>query len=411
MSVSFFIAKRLILGKSHKNNISAPIIKIALTAVALSFIMMVVAISTGTGLQRKIREKIAAFNGHIQIFKYDYNASEVSVSPVSIHQDFYPNFTSVKGINHIQAVASKGGIIRTTETFEGVIAKGVGKDYRWDYLKEYLVAGRLPDYSGERNEEALLSRYLANRLNLRVGDRFQAFFLKPEGSGLPHQLTGVIVGMYDSGFQEFDAAYIFIDIRHIQRMNGWRADEVGNFEVFINNFNQLKEIGNEVYGKTLSVLDSQTVADTYYFIFEWLSLFDFNIIIILFIMIIVGGINMITALLVLIIEKTPAIGVLKALGASSWTIRKVFLYQAAYIICVGLFWGNVIGLGLLFVQQQYGFIKLDPATYYVTQAPVYLNLFHILLLNAGTLGLCLLMLIVPSYVVTKISPVKALRFD
>lgn len=411
MSFSLFIAKRLIFGKSYKSTISAPILKIAITAVALSLVMMMVAIATGLGLQRKIREKIAAFHGHIQIFKYDSNASEVSVNPVSIHQDFYPKFTHIQGIHHVQAVASKGGIIATEDTFEGIIAKGVGADYRWDYLKEYLVAGRLPDYKGERNQEVLISRYLANRLRFRVGDRFQAFFLNPDAQQIPNRLEGQIVGIYDSGFQEFDATYIFTDLRHIQRMNRWKAGEVGNFEVFIGNFNDLKRIGNEVYAETLATLDSQTLLNTYYYIFEWLSLFDFNIFLIIGIMIVVGGINMITALLVVIIEKTPMIGVLKAMGATNWSIRKLFLYHAAYILSIGIFWGNVIGLGLLFLQQQYGFIKLDPATYYVTQAPVYFNITHLLLLNIGTLVLCIGMLVGPSFVITRISPVKALRFN
>lgn len=372
---------------------------------------MLIAVATGIGLQHKIREKIAAFNGHIQIFNYDNNTSEVSVNPVSIDQDFYPEFTSVEGIEHVQGVALKGGIIRTEETFEGIIAKGVGKDYKWDYFKEYLIAGVLPDYSAERNEEVLISRYLADRLNFEVGTEFYAFFLKDEAGRIPNQVKFTITGIYDSGFREFDATYIFVDIRHIQRINKWDANEVGSFEIFIKDFDALRQKGNEIYGKTLATLDSQTIADKYYYIFEWLSLFDFNIAVIIGIMIIVGGINIITALLVLILERTRMIGILKALGSTNWSIRKVFLYHAAYLIAVGLFWGNVIGLGMLFLQQKFGFITLDAATYYVTEAPVYLNFLHILLLNAGTLVLCVIMLLIPSYIITKITPVKAITFE
>ena len=411
MRLELFIAKRLIFGKQYKNNISAPIIKIAVIAVALSLVMMMVAVTTGVGLQRKIREKVAAFNGHIQIFNYDNNTSEVSVNPVSLRQDFYPEFTDVEGIDHVQAVALKGGIIRTETTFEGIIAKGVGSDYKWDYFEEYLVEGRLPDYSGERNEETLISKYLANRLNFKVGTEFYAFFLREDESRLPNQVKFIVTGIYDSGFQEFDATYIFVDIRHIQRINKWSEDQVGGFEVFLDDMDNLTQKGKEIYGKTLSTLNTQTIADKYYYIFEWLSLFDFNIAIIIGIMIIVGGINVITALLVLILERTQMIGILKALGSANWSIRKIFLYNAAYLISVGLFWGNVLGLGFLLLQQQFGFIKLDAATYYVTQAPVYINPLHIIALNAGMLVLCMVMLLVPSYIITRISPVKAIKFE
>lgn len=411
MNLEYFIAKRLIRGREHKSSISAPIIKIAIAAIAIGLVMMMIAVATGIGLQRKIREKVSAFNGHIQIFNYDNNNSDVSVNPVSLDQEFYPEFKSVEGISHIQAVATKGGIIRTEETFEGIIAKGVGADYNWEPFKEYLVAGRLPDYSGDRNQEALISRYLADRLQFKVGDEFWAFFLKNETSDIPNQIKFKVVGIYDSGYQEFDSNYMFADLRHIQRMNKWEDDEVGAFEVFIDDFDELEEKGRAVYGSTVSTLDSQTISRKYYAIFEWLSLFDFNIAIIIGIMIIVGGINMITALLVLILERTPMIGILKAQGCTNWSIRKIFLYNAAYLIGVGLFWGNLIGLGILLAQKYFGIIPLDPETYYVSTAPVYVNVWQILVLNAGTLLLCLLMLLIPSYIITRISPARSIRFE
>ncbi len=383
----------------------------AIAAIALGLVMMLVAIATGTGLQQKIREKVAAFNGHIQIFNYDSNNSAVSLTPIKIQQDFYPEFNNIEGITHIQAVATKGGIIRTEDTFEGVIAKGVGTDYQWDTFKSYLIAGRIPDYSGKLNNEVLISNYLAKRLHLNIEDTFFSFFLKDDGGQIPNQRNFKIVGIYESGYEEFDATYIFTDIRHIQRMNKWKEDEIGNFEVFIDDFSKIKEKGQEIYGKTLSTLDSQTITDKYNYIFEWINLFDFNIAIIIGIMILVGGFNMITALLVLILERTQMIGILKALGSTNANIRKIFLYNATYLILIGLFWGNVIGIGLLLIQKYFGFIKLDPATYYVTEAPVYLNVGNILALNAGTLILCLIMLLIPSYIVSKITPVKAIRFE
>lgn len=412
MNLEYFIAKRLIKGKEHKISISAPIIKIAITAIAISVFMMLMAIATGVGLKHKIREKVAAFNGHIQIHNYDNNTSDVSVVPVSIKQEFYPEFKSVEGISHVQAVATKAGIIRTENTFEGFIAKGVGGDFNWDIFKEYLVAGQLPDYSGEVNTQVLLSRLMTNRLQLKVGDSFSAFFPKEEDPLKPNQRKFTLVGIYDSGFEEIDSKFVFVDIRHIQRMNKWDADQVGNFEVFLESFDQLDEKIKEIYGKTVSTLDAQTITNKYYKIFEWIDLFDFNIALIIGIMIIVGGINMITALLVLILERTQMIGVLKALGSANWSIRKVFLYNATYLIAIGLFWGNTLGLGLIWVQQRYQVLKFpNPKEYYMDYIPVHIDIPTVLILNIGVLMLCLLMLMVPSYIITKINPVKAIKFE
>jgi lipoprotein-releasing system permease protein len=413
LNLELFIAKRLVKGKQHKSSISAPIIKIAIAAIALGILMMLIAIATGVGLKMKIREKIAAFNGHIQIYNYDNNASDVSVIPVSIQQEFYPNFDLVEGVRHIQAVATKAGIIRTTDTFEGIIAKGVGKDYDWTAFADFLVEGQLPDYTGELNTEVLMSSLMASRLELSVGDTFYTFFLKGEDpSKIPNQRKFMITGIYDSGFEEFDGTYILVDLRHIQRMNQWSEEEVGNFEIFLNHFDAIDEKSEEIYGKTLSNLDTQTIKNKYYKIFEWIGLFDFNIAIIIGIMIIVGGINMITALLVLILERTPMIGILKALGAANWSIRKVFLYNAAYLIVIGLFWGNLLGLGLIWVQDRFRVFKFpNPQEYYIDYIPVYIDLPTILLLNAGVLFLCMLMLLVPSHIITKITPVRAIKFD
>jgi len=411
LNLEYFIAKRLINAKGRKSSISAPIIKIAVSAIAIGMVMMIVSVATGIGLQQKIRQKVSAFNGHIIISNYDDNLSEVSVEPVSIHQDFYPQFKNVTGISHIQAVASKAGIIRTESSFEGIIFKGVGKDYQWANLKEYLVSGKLPDFTGKINEQVLMSQYLANRLNLKVGDRFNTFFMKEEANKLPNRRVFEIAGIYNSGFQEFDSAYIIGDIRHLQRINKWSPDQIGEFEVFIDDFNKIKEKGEEVYAQTNSSLNTRTIVEKYSYIFEWLKLFDFNIIVILVVMIIVATINMVVALLVLILERTQMIGILKALGANNWTVRKVFLYNAFYLIVRGLFWGNLIGIGLILVQQYFGVIQLNPENYYVNEAPVYLNWGYILLLNLGTIITCLLVLLIPSYIITKISPVKAIRFD
>lgn len=411
MNLEHFIAKRLIAAKGRKSSISAPIIKIAIAAIAIGMVMMIVSVATGIGLQQKIREKVSAFNGHIIIQNYDDNQSQGSVTPISTKQDFYPKFKTVTGISHIQAVASKAGIIRTEKTFEGIVFKGVGADYQWSNIKEYLVSGKLPDVSHNLNAQVMISQYLSDRLDLKVGDKFNTFFMKDDGNRLPNLRVFEVVGIYNSGFQEFDSAYLIGDIRHVQRINKWKPDQVGSFEVFVDDFNNIKAKGEEVYEQTSSTLDTQTIAEKFYYIFEWLQLFDFNIIVILIVMIVVATINMIVALLVLILERTQMIGILKALGASNWSVRKIFLYNAFYLIVRGLFWGNAIGIGLVLLQQYFGVVKLNPESYYVNVAPVHLDWLYLLLLNVGTAFVCLLVLLVPSYIITKISPVKAIRFE
>ena len=411
MNLEYFIAKRLITAKDYKSSISSPIIKIAISAIAIGMIMMMVSVATGIGLQQKIRDKVSAFNGHIIISNYDNNQSEVTLVPVSKNQDFYPKFNSVPGLSHIQAIASKAGIIRTETAFEGIILKGVGTDYQWDNIKEYIVSGKLPDFSKNLNQEVLISQLLANRLNLKAGDSFNTFFIKEDQNKLPNIRRFKITGIFNSGFQDFDATYIIGDIRHIQRINKWKPDQVGAFEVFASDFANIKSIGEQVYEQTSSTLDTKTIIEKYSYIFEWLKLFDLNIIIILAVMILVATINMVVALLVLILERTQMIGILKALGSNNWSVRKIFLYNAFYLIIRGLFWGNLIGISLLLIQQYFGIIKLNPENYYVNQAPVYINLGYILLLNLLTITVCFLVLLIPSYIITKISPVKAIRFD
>lgn len=411
MNYEYFIAKRIIGSKAYKSSVSAPIIKIGIAAITIGIVVMMIAIATGIGLQQKIRDKVVAFNGHVTITNYDSNNSQESLYPISKHQDFYPEFTSVEGIKHVQAVAAKFGVIRTETDFEGAYLKGVGADYDWEYFKEFLIEGQLPDFTKKWSEEVLISEYLANRLKFKLGDKFQMVFPKDDPEKLPNIITFHIVGIYNSGFQDLDAQYLIGNIRHIQRINKWDEDQVGNFEVFIDDYNQIQQKGIEIYQNTPSTLNSQTITDKYASIFEWIGIFDTNIYGIIGIMILVAGINMITALLVLILERTQMIGILKALGSNNWSIRKLFLFNASYLILLGLFWGNLIGLTLLLAQKYLKLFPLDPSVYYVTEAPVYINVGYILALNIGTLLLCLFMLLVPSYIITRISPVKAIRFE
>ena len=411
MNYELFIAKRIIAAKQYKSSISSPIIKIAIIAIAMGIVIMMIAMATGIGLQQKIREKLSGFNGHIQITNFDNNNSEITLEPISKKQDFYPEFTNVSGIKNIQVFATKAGIIRTETNFEGIIFKGVSNDYNWTFFEEYLVEGILPNYTEEVSFDVLISSEISNRLKINLGDEFNILFVKDDPVKAPWLRVVKVCGIYNSGFQDFDENFVIADIRHIQKMNRWNEDEVGGFEVFIIDFDAINDKNNEVYEQTSSTLNSQSIIEKYPAIFEWISLFDTNIYLIIAIMILVAGINMITALLVLILERTQMVGILKALGSSNVSIRKVFLYNASYLILRGLFWGNLIGLTILLIQKYFGILTLNPETYYVKTVPIYLDVGYIILLNVGTLLLCLLMLIVPSIVISKISPVKSIKFE
>ncbi len=411
MNFEYFIAKRIIDSKAYKSSVSAPIIKIGIAAIAIGIIVMMISIATGIGLQEKIRDKVVAFNGDIIISKFGNNNSQESDSPLSLNQDFYPRFNSVKSVSHIQGVATKFGIIRTETDFEAIIVKGVGTDYKWDYFKEYLVKGKLPEYTDTFSEDVLISEHTANRLYVTVGDTIQTYFINNDYNKQPRIIPYKIVGIYNSGFQEFDKTYIISHIKHLQRINKWEKTDVGHFELFVDNYSQLDAIREQVYQNTPPEFNTITVERKFESIFEWITIFVKNIYGIIGIMVLVAGFNMVTALLVLILERTQMIGILKALGSNNWTIRKIFLYNASYLIFLGLIWGNIIGLGILLAQKYFKIFPLDPNVYYVSEAPVYLSFSYIAALNIGTFILCLLMLLLPSYIITKISPVKAIRFE
>jgi len=411
MNYELFIAKRLITSKKYKSSISAPIMKIGVIAIALGIIVMLISIATGIGLQKKIREKVSGFNGHIQIVNYDFNNSLVSVKPIKTEQNFYPSFKNIKGIHKIQVYAQKTGIIKTKTDFEGIVLKGVGSDYDWRFFKEYIVTGSLPEYGDKRSDKIILSQIIANRLQLAVNDSIAVWFVRKDPNKLPQVRKLIIKGIYNSGFPEFDESFVIGDIKQIQRLNKWKENEVGGFEILLNNFNDLESKTLQIRTEIPPTLNAISIKNKFPIIFEWISLFDSNIIVIIIIMILVAGFNMITALLVLILERTQMIGVLKALGDTNWHIRKIFLYQATYLIVKGLFWGNLIGISLLLIQKYFGIISLNPENYYVDEAPVYLNMVHILLLNFGVVVLSYTMLLIPSYFITKISPVRAIRFE
>ncbi len=370
---------------------------------------MIVAFSIVSGFQREIRNKVIGFGSHIQITSYD-SQNTYEASPISKSQDFYPELDTVEGIKHIQIYATKAGIIKTKEEIYGVVVKGIGSDFDWGFFNEKIVEGNSFIVDDEKPDNSiLLSNHIASKMKLGIGDKMFLYFIQQNGQLRPKDFK--VRGIYQTGLEQFDNLYVIADIAHIQKRNGWDKNQVGGFEVLIDNYEDLDEFGDYVYGTVGYDLHSSTIKEQNPDIFNWLELQDLNVNVIIILMIIVAIINIISALLILILERTNMIGILKALGMPNWDVRKIFMYNATHLIVKGLIWGNVIGIAICILQQQFGFLTLPEESYYVSVVPIELNFLNILILNAGTLAICILMLVIPSYVITKISPVKAIRFD
>ena len=414
MNLPYFIAQRLIKGRTEGTSFSRPINVIAIVGIAMGLAVMILAVAILTGFKQQIREKVVGFGSHIQIMNFDSNIS-FETTPISDTQKFIPEIKQVPGITHLQVFATKAGIIRTDEDIQGVVLKGIGSDFDWSYFKSNMVDGSVFTVSDTgRTDKVIISKKIATMLRLKTGDTFAMLFIQDP----PRMRKFTISGIYETSLEEFDKIYVFCDIGHIKRLNGWKDDQVSGFEVYIDDFDKLDEMTSVVRDKIgYKITEEETkfkvtnIRMRYPQIFDWLNFQDINVIIIILLMLIVAGFNMISGLLILILEKTNMIGVLKSLGAEDVTIRRMFLYQAAYLIAKGLFWGNFIGIGLAYLQLKTGIITLDPSSYYIKTVPVNLNLIHILLLNAGTMAAIIIMLLVPSQLISRITPVKAIKYD
>ncbi len=406
MNIEQFIARRLI--KGSPGSFSAPVIRIAVISVALGLAVMIVSVAIVTGFQKQIRDKIIGFSSHIQIAKFDSNNS-FEFAPISKNQAFYRTLQKTEGIKHVQVFATKAGIIKTSEQIQGVVFKGVGTDFDWSFFKDKLVSGKpFSTRDTTAGTSVIISQNLADLLKIKTGDPLRMYFII---QNMARARRFTVSGIYSTGLAEFDLKFIFGDIRQIQKLNGWSQDSVSGFDVYINDFKELDRIGKVVYKEAGFDLNARTVRELYPQMFDWLELQDMNVIIILILMVLVSGMAMISSLLILILERTNMIGILKSLGARNLSIRRIFLYNAAYIIGKGLFYGNIIGIGVCLIQQQFSLITLPQESYFMSVVPINLDVIHLLILNAGTLATCTLMLLLPSLVVTRISPVKAIRFD
>ena len=407
MNVEYFIAKRLVSAKEGNNRLSRPIIRIAILAIALSVAVMLISIGVVKGFKKDIADKVIGFGSHIQITAFSDNNS-YETKAISKNQDFYPSIENEKGINHIQYFATKAGIIKTADEIHGVILKGVGSDFNRDFFKDNLVEGEVPIYNDTlTSSRVIISKKIADLLDLEIDEKLIMYFAQDP----PRVRKFVVAGIYTTELEEFDNLYVFGDIRHIQNLNNWGIDSVGGFEITIHNFDNLDALTQMVYEKIDYDLNAQTIKEINPQIFDWLKLQDINVNVIIILMLIVAGINIITALLILILERTKLIGILKAIGQNNWSVRKVFLYNASYLIGKGLFWGNLLGIGLCLLQKYFHLISLNPSTYYMNTVPIHLAFSDVLLLNSGAMLSCILMLIIPTYLITKITPIKAIRFE
>jgi len=414
MNLPYFIAQRLIKGRKEGTSFSKPINIIAVAGISLGLAVMILAVAILTGFKEQIREKVVGFGANIQIVSSDTYYS-LETDPISRDQGFVEKVRNMPGISHIQVFATKPGIIKTEDEIQGVVLKGVGSDFDWNYFSSCMVDGKVFRVSDtSRTDEVIISKKIADMLRLKTGDSFAMYFVQDP----PRQRKFTVTGIYETSLEEFDKMYVFCDIAHIRRLNGWEDNQVSGFEIFIDDFDRLDTMEKAVrdaVGYRISEeeenLKVQSIRNRYPQIFDWLDFQDLNVIIIILLMLVVAGFNMISGLLILILEKTNMIGILKALGSDDITIRSTFQYQAAWLIGKGLLWGNVAGIGLAILQLKTGLVTLDPSSYYIKTVPVNLELVHIILLNAGTMAIILIMLLVPSKLISRITPVKAIRYD
>lgn len=401
-----FIAKRIT--GSRENKFSAPVIKIAVLSVALSICVMIVALAILRGFKEQIREKMVGFGSDIQIVKYNNNNS-IEYEGISKSQDFYKNLKKTSGIKHIQVFGIKPGIIKTQDQIQGFVLKGVDNDFDWNYFKDKLIAGKIFSLKDSATSDSvIISKSLAKLLKLNVGDALRTYYIIDNAA---RARKFYISGIYNTGLADFDLKYVFGDIKHIQKLNSWGRDTISGFEVFINDFKNIDAMGHYVYEACGANLNARTIKEMYPQMFDWLNLQNTNVAIIITILLLISVMAIVSTLLVLILERTNMIGILKSLGMKNTDIRKVFLYNAAYIVGKGLSWGNIVGLSLCFIQKYTGLLKLPQESYFMDTVPIAINLWHVLLLNIGAFAVCTSMLIFPTFLITKISPVKAIKFD
>ncbi len=415
MNFPLFIARRIYFSEGDRHEVSRPAIRIATVGVAIGLAVMIITVSVILGFKHTIRDKVVGFGSHIQVTNFVTQQTAVP-APIAISDTLLRELKAIPNVRQVECYTMTQGILKTDSDFLGVAFKGVGEDYDLSFIRQNMLEGKLPTFSSQKSSnQIVVSRKQADKLHLHVGDKVYAYFI---GYDDVRARRFTVSGIYQSNMKQFDDVLCLTDLRTTRRLNDWEIDQCSGAEILVKDFDRINETNMAVvelvknnsdhYGETLS---SQTIFEAYPQIFSWLSLLDINVWIILALMVCVAGFTMISGLLIIILERTQMIGILKALGARNKTVRHTFLWFAAFIISQGLLIGDVIGIGLVVLQQQTGFIHLDPASYYVDTAPMELNIPIIVILNVATLLISVFVLIAPSYLVSHIQPVKAMQFD
>ena len=415
MNLPLFIARRINGSEGQRREVSRPAIRIATIGVAIGLAVMIITVSVVFGFKHTIRDKVVGFGSHIQV--ESYLAQQLSSPvPISISDSQMNVIKQLPGIRHVERYALTQGILKTDDDFLGVAFKGVGSDYDTTFLSEHIVEGKMPKFSdGQSKYPLLISRMMADKLQLKAGEKVYAYFI---GNDDVRARKFTITGIYETNMTQFDQSLCFTDYNVPIRLNGWEPDQCSGAELLVDDFDQLEQVAEEVVAKVNrrtdkygAIITSQTIREAHPHVFQWLELLDINVWIILALMICVAGFTMISGLLIIILERTQMIGILKALGMRNKTVRHTFLWFAAFIIGRGMLVGDIIGIGLVVLQQQTGFIHLDPASYYVHTAPMELNIPIIVLLNVVTLLVSLFVLIAPSFLISHIHPARSMRYE
>ena len=407
MSFEYFIANKIFSTKKKNNSYTRPILLIAIFSIALSISIMLLSVMILNGFKIDITNKISGFSGHINITSFSDNNSFES-EPIFVSDELYNSILKNKEVSQINVYANKSGLVKTNDEILGVIVKGVSSDFDWDFFQKHLLKGKVLSINDSiKNNSVLISHEISKKLQLNVGDKLIIYFIDKQVK--VRKMT--ICGIYDTGLKDFDEMYIVADIKHIKSLNSWQSSHVGGLEISIDNFSKLDVIANKIYNQIDYNYNATSIKEKYPQLFDWLNLQDVNVKVILFIIFIVALINMITILLILVIDKTRLIGILKALGTQNFSIRKVFLYLTLNLILKGLLIGNLFVFLIAFLQKKYSIISLNPEIYYMSSVPIDFNFTHILLLNFLTFIISILVVYIPSFVITKINTIKAISFE
>ena len=406
MKATRFISSRIF--SLSKENLSSTVMKIAMLSIALGIAIMLISISVVVGFKNQIKDKVIGFVSPIQIQVLNQNES-MEETPF-VYDSLVKSRLQLPFVKSIHQTANKAGIIKTDSEIQGVVLKGVDKDYNWDYISSNIVEGSLPEYNDtERSNDVIISKIISDKMHLGVGDDIRIWFVGEDMKARGRKFS--VKGIYETGLVECDERFVYCDLNQIRRLNGWENDEVGHLEIILTEGVDIEEANNIIYYSIPTNLLSLTASDLYPQIFDWLELQDMNVVIIIALMLMVSGVTIISMLLIIVLERTSTIGVLKAMGADNAFVRKIFLQRSRKILLVGMLIGNAFGLGLCVIQKYTEFIKLSPESYYLSSVPIELNLWYILMLNVGTFLLWVLMMLIPTMVINNVKPSKSIRFE